>query len=337
MSWPLQPDPPRELQVEVTGACNLRCRMCLVRYRRPLGRAEASLPLERFAALLDDLPDLERVTLQGLGEPLLAPDLLAMVELARSRGVEVGFNTNGTLLTRERSRRLIRAGLSWLHVSVDGATRGTYLAIRGRDWLDKVGTNVRGLMAAKAEMGGEEPAVSLVTVAMRHNLDEIPDLVALAARWGVGRLWVQSLSHEFSDTDPAGSYQEIRAFAEDQALWRGEDRDRAKETFARARQTAQHLAVDLRLPRLEGNLPEGRPTGQPGCDWPWRSAYITYDGRAQPCCMVMGSDRAALGRLDEGGFRSLWRSEAYRDFRSRLLGTDPPEVCQGCALYRGVF
>ena len=59
------PPLPRALQVEVTGACNLRCAMCLVRYREPLDRRVASLSFERFKALVDALPDLETVTLQG--------------------------------------------------------------------------------------------------------------------------------------------------------------------------------------------------------------------------------------------------------------------------------
>ena len=33
-----RPPLPRTLQVEVTGSCNLKCRMCLVRYRPVLGR-----------------------------------------------------------------------------------------------------------------------------------------------------------------------------------------------------------------------------------------------------------------------------------------------------------
>ena len=94
------PPLPTELQVEVTAACNLRCRMCLVRYRPPFNRVTGSMTAERFARLLDELPTVRRVTLQGLGEPLLAPDLFDMIRIARSRGVDVGFNTNATLLTR---------------------------------------------------------------------------------------------------------------------------------------------------------------------------------------------------------------------------------------------
>ena len=75
---------PRSLQVEVTGACNLRCHMCLVRYRPPLHRVKGSLTLDQFRSLVDELPDLDEITLQGLGEPLLAPDLMAIPGLSTS-------------------------------------------------------------------------------------------------------------------------------------------------------------------------------------------------------------------------------------------------------------
>jgi hypothetical protein len=53
--------------------------------------------------------------------------------------------------------------------------------------------------------------------------------------------------------------------------------------------------------------------------------------------MVMGSDRATLGRLDEQPFTEIWHSEHYQRFRAGLLSHDPPEVCQGCSLYRCIF
>ena len=117
---------PRELQVEVTGACNLRCAMCLVRYREPLDRHEASLGFERFKGLVDGLPDLDTVTLQGLGEPLMAPDLFRMIEYGAARGLRMGFNTNATLLTRATAERLVASGLDWLHISIDGAGSGSH-------------------------------------------------------------------------------------------------------------------------------------------------------------------------------------------------------------------
>ena len=137
MSTP--PPLPRELQVEVTGACNLRCHMCLVRYRPPLNRLTASMSFTTFRKLVDGLPDLETVTLQGLGQPLLAPDLFAMIAYATTRGIRVGFNTNGTVLTRDKAECLVESGLTWLHVSVDGArrppTRAFATAPASNGWL----------------------------------------------------------------------------------------------------------------------------------------------------------------------------------------------------------
>ena len=82
---------------------------------------------------------------------------------------------------------------------------------------------------------------------------------------------------------------------------------------------------------------ESGPRAGPGCDWPWRSAYVTHDARVQPCCMVMGSDRATLGEVPDGGFAEVWTGDAYVDFRRGLAEGDPPDVCRGCSVYRGVF
>jgi MoaA/NifB/PqqE/SkfB family radical SAM enzyme len=332
---PERPPLPREIQVEVTGACNLACKMCLVRYRPKLGKATGAMCFHTFRAIVDDLPDLERVTLQGLGEPLLAPDLFRMIEYAAGRGVRMGFNTNGTLLTRPRAERLVAAGLDWLHVSLDGATAATYESIRDGSDFELVRKNVRGLVDVMQESRAERPWLSLVFVAMRRNIDELPALVRLADEWGVGRLWVQNLSHSFDDTDPAGDYRQIRRFAAEEALWQGEA-ERATERFAEATRLAEELGIELRLPRLPGESRKRRPSRY-GCDWPWRSAYVTHDAKVQPCCMVMGSDRAQLGEVTGRGFAAVWAGEDYAEFRRGLVSGEPPDVCRGCSAYRGVF
>jgi radical SAM protein with 4Fe4S-binding SPASM domain len=331
----IDPSLPTELQVEVTGSCNLRCQMCLVRYRPALSRVAGSMPLETFRRAADALPDLRVITLQGLGEPLLAPDLFEMIDYAASRNIRMGFNTNGTLLSADVADRLVAAGLSWLHVSVDGASAATYETIREGSDYGRVWQNVAGLVEAKRARRSGTPWLSVVFVAMRRNIHELPDMVRLTASWDLERLWVQNLSHSFSDTDPAGSYAGIRAFAEAESLWLQEDGE-ARAIFEEARRLAGELGVRLRLPALDEPRPVRGPE-EPACDWPWRSAYVTHEGRVQPCCMVMGSDRATLGDLRTDDFTAVWGGDAYRDFRAALLGEDPPEVCRGCSVYRRRF
>jgi radical SAM protein with 4Fe4S-binding SPASM domain len=336
----LVPPLPASLQVEVTSACNLRCAMCLVRYRPPVNRLAGAMPLAMLRGLLDDLPGLRELTLQGLGEPLLAPDLLPMVRYARQRGVRVGFNSNATLLNRRRAAELVDSGLDWLHVSVDGADAATFEAIRDGARFDTVVGNLAGLAAAKRAAGSQTPWIRAVFVAMRRNVAQLPDLVALLGRVGVTELRVQNLSHTFGDTDPTGGYQEIRRYAAEEALWGGGDEAAAAEAFAQARRVAEGTGVTLRLPRLTARpaAPSApREPAGPRCSWPWDSAYVTSRGVVQPCCMVMGDDRVALGRLTEQRFPEIWAGPAYQKFRRRLAGDAPPEVCRGCALYQGTF
>lgn len=331
----VRPPLPRELQVEVTAACNLRCHMCLVRYRPPVDRITGSMSLPVFERLLDDLPDLERVTLQGLGEPLLARDLVAMVERASARGIVVGFNTNATLLTRAKAAQLVDAGLGWLHISVDGATAGTYESIRDRARFARVTANIAGLVEVMRAKKATTPRLRVVFVAQRSNYRELPALVRLVAEWGIPELRVQNLSHDFSDTDPAGDYAPIRRYAAEQALWGGDDDD-VRRVFGEAEQVATAAGVALRLPENDAATAP-RPPGRPGCDWPWRSAYVTHDAQVQPCCMIMGTDRLSMGDVQTDGFAAIWGNGAYAGFRESLLGDEPTDVCRGCSMYRGVF
>jgi radical SAM protein with 4Fe4S-binding SPASM domain len=259
-----------------------------------------------------------------------------MIRYAKARRVTVGFNSNATLLSRDRAEELLEAGLDWLHVSLDGADARTYEGIRDGASFDTVVANLAGLVAAKRAAGRENPWVRVVFVAMRRNVAQLPALVRLLAGIGVDQLWVQNLSHTFSDADPAGRYQQIREYAEDQALWTGEDRAAAEEAFAAARAAASGYGIQLRLPRLAA-VPAAAVHDGPGCTWPWDGAYVTSQGVVQPCCMVMGDDRVALGRLDEQSFPEIWYGPAYARFRERLLGDDPPGVCRGCALYQRTF
>ena len=58
------------------------------------------------------------VTISG-GEPLLHPDLDAIIARIRKNGIIAGMITNGYLLAADRIERLNRAGLEYLQISID--------------------------------------------------------------------------------------------------------------------------------------------------------------------------------------------------------------------------
>jgi MoaA/NifB/PqqE/SkfB family radical SAM enzyme len=329
---------PKFLQVEVVGQCNLRCQMYPIQFRHdgPPHGPPAFMDFDLFARLLDRFPELERLQLQGLGEPTMHPRFFDMVEMAVARGIEVSTNTNLTLLNDHRAERCVTSGLAELHASVDGATAETFERIRVRAHFDQVVGNLERLVEARRRLGRTTPRLRMVVVAMRQNLHELTDLVRLAHRLSIDTVFVQHLCHDFGESSLPAHYRPMRDFVEAESLL-NEDPDRIQETFGAARMLASDLAVDLRLPHTR---PRPHAPGTPGparCDWPWRGAYVSYQGLAMPCCMVATPDRIQLGDMAAAGAEAVWNGPAYGEFREALSSDTPPEVCRSCAVYAGTF
>ena len=123
--------PPAYLQVEPAGACNLRCEMCAIRVRRDnRPAARACMEPDLLRRIVDSMPGIERLHLQGLGEPLLNPHFSDMASYAAAGGIAVTASSNLTLLDEAGAAALVASGLQCLHVSVDGASPAVYESIR---------------------------------------------------------------------------------------------------------------------------------------------------------------------------------------------------------------
>jgi radical SAM protein with 4Fe4S-binding SPASM domain len=281
------------------------------------------MKFEDFVRLIDQFDGLEELHLQGLGEPMMHPRFFDMVAYAARKGTRVSTNSNMTLLTRRRAELCVTSGLDCLHVSIDGATAETYERIRVKSRLARVVRNLDLLIATKQRLQSQTPHLRLVAVVMRQNLHELPALVRFACQWSI------------ASSLPA-RYRPMREFVEAQTLI-NEDPKRIEHYFAQARSAAHELGIDLRLPLTRPRL---HPPGTPGperCDWPWRGAYVSYQGLAMPCCMVATPDRINFGNMVERGAAEIWSGEEYQEFRQQLDSTDPPEVCRSCAIYAGTF
>jgi MoaA/NifB/PqqE/SkfB family radical SAM enzyme len=98
--------------------CNLACKYC-----NEFDDFSKPVPTETMFRRVDKLAELGTsvITISG-GEPLLHPDLDDIIRRIRLRGMVAGMITNGYLLVAERIRRLNRAGLEWLQISIDNVT-----------------------------------------------------------------------------------------------------------------------------------------------------------------------------------------------------------------------
>lgn len=100
-----------------TRRCNLACTYCneFDDFSKPVPTEEMFRRIDRLGAMGTAI-----ITISG-GEPLLHPDLDAIIARIRKNGVIAGLITNGYLLVAGRIERLNRAGLEYLQISIDNA------------------------------------------------------------------------------------------------------------------------------------------------------------------------------------------------------------------------
>ncbi|HYH02720.1 MAG TPA: radical SAM protein, partial [Bacillota bacterium] len=82
-----------------TNACNLDCKHC---YRDAGRQAEEELTTAEGFKLIDEIAAAGfKIMVFSGGEPLLRPDIFALVKHAANRGLRPVFGTNGTLLNEK--------------------------------------------------------------------------------------------------------------------------------------------------------------------------------------------------------------------------------------------
>jgi MoaA/NifB/PqqE/SkfB family radical SAM enzyme len=325
MSMPL----PDELYIEVTNRCNSRCETCVHTFQRP--EPLHDMALDEFRQLVDQVPRLRRVVLHGVGEPLLNSDLPAMIAHLKHRAAapHVLFNSNAMLLGPEWQDELLRAGLDEYRISIDAAHATLYARIRGVDAYDQVVANVATFAQRIAEAGAG-PRLSLWCTAIHENLGDLPDLVRLAHRLGVGEVYVQRMVYHGD-----GLAQEAQSIF--RAMQAAEE-----ALLAEAEMVAEQLGILFRAsgaatPRDSLLSPDENPWPWTRCRRPESVMYITANGNCLPCCLSPFTARHYDGLILGNAFRTplieIWNGDAYRRFRTAQQTDDPPEACDRCGIY----
>ena len=120
---------PYVLLVDPSSLCNLRCRWCPSGYDNLIAetkRAQQIMPFELFEELVRQAAEFKVpfkvLRLYKEGEPLVNPRFEEMVGLAKQSGCfsRIDTTTNGLLLTPERNRKLVQAGMDQINISVNG-------------------------------------------------------------------------------------------------------------------------------------------------------------------------------------------------------------------------
>lgn len=303
----------RTIMVETGAVCNLRCPFC------PTGNGSA--PLERkflsaarFERLLDSFPDIKAVHLFRFGEPLLNPDFPRIVLAAARRGLVSGASSNMSLagFDKAAARALVRNGLAWLLVSLDGADQESYAQYRIGGSFKIALRNLKLVLEAKREDSALLPVVKWQYLIHKGNEARLGAARAAARKLGV-----------------ALAAQRLRFGAENVSRWAPAKPWRDRTYFPPAgRERSAWLLLDAMF--RGSKSPYDLPVDV-ACSQAWNMPGLDGVGNVYPCCAV-SDPRYSLGNIFERPLERIWNSSLAVAMR-RYLRTGKsvrPLPCHGC-------
>ncbi|MFQ5675990.1 MAG: radical SAM protein [bacterium] len=307
---------PYVISWNLTQRCNLRCKHCYI-------DAATAMPGELSTGealrVLDEIAEVCRETILILsgGEPLLRPDLDALVARAAAVGMTVVLGTNGTLLTDDRSRALAESGLSGVGISLDSLVSSRHDAFRGVAGAWRAA--IEGINAA--ERAGLDVQIQMTLT--RDTLGELPEVVQFARQARVRVLTIFFLvctgrGQDLVDLTPE-EYERALEWLADVKTDGVMIRPRCAPTFRRV--LAQTKPDSFLLNSDAGRCMAGK-----------NYCRIMPDGKLTPCPYMP----LVAGSLREHSFGAIWRSaqhfQALRNpaLQGRCGVCEYRELCGGC-------
>lgn len=317
---------PRNVDIEITARCNLRCRYCYffnnqaVEYR--------DLPTDEWLRFFDELGSLGvmKVTLAG-GEPFIREDLPVLIEgLVRNR-MRFSFLSNGGLIDEGIAAFIAGTGrCEYVQVSVDGSCATVHDSCRGKGAFDGAIRGIRTLQRHGIFVA------SRVTI-HRNNVHDLEN---------IARFLLEDLGLPGFSTNSAGYLGTCCVNAEDLLLNLAE-RQEAMATLLRLEAkypgrisaTAGPLSEAHAWRRMEAARAQGQPAfpnrGRlTACGCPSSKISVRADGTLVPCNML---NHIGLGRINRDSLADIWQhAPALNQLRSRrAIPLTAFDCCAGCA------
>lgn len=298
---------PRSLMVAVDYRCNLTCEHCSARSLND--RTKPVMTTEDYRSLADQAERLGIFNIQFTGgEPLLRNDLEEIISLFSPRKNFILISTNATLLDDARARRLKKAGVDALAVSLDSADETVHDAFRG-----KRGAWRKTIDAVKvARHAGLQVALGTVITHQNVGSEDLERLAELSRSLGCKMLlnWACPVGAWAGNREARLTDQDMRTLADFQERHR-------------------HVRTDF-----DGNY------RQRGCPAVKEIMYVTAQGELLPCAFIpisYGSvKRETLGvlrdrALSDPVYQPYWdrclsacNESFYNDYLAPTFGRTSP-------------
>jgi heme b synthase len=319
---------PRLIAWELTRSCNLDCIHCRAAAR--FGPYPNELATDECLKFLDNVASFSNpIMIMTGGEPMLRPDIWDIARHGTSLGLRMVMAPCGFLVTEETAKKMIDAGIQRVSFSIDGATAESH------DNFRRVKGAFASVMKAIENVKKAGLDFQINTTITRHNLKELPEILALAIRLGA------KAHHPFLLV-PTGrgaelKDQEISPDEYEKTLtWFYEQREKVPLQF-KPTCAPHYYRIFRQNERAKGITvtPEthGLDAMSKGCMGGQSFAFVSNTGKVQIC----GFLDVECGDIRKEPFSVIWDTSkvfkemrAWDDYNGRCGYCEFRKVCGGC-------
>jgi MoaA/NifB/PqqE/SkfB family radical SAM enzyme len=330
---------PVTLDVAITNDCDIDCIMCFTKYMN-----HHDMSPEIFESVRRMFPYPIEIRWNDAGEILATKNPEYYLDIINELRSPKSYVSTNLLTADKYIDKIAAGGLTHISVSMDAATPQTYRSIRVGSDFERVVNNLKLIKAYKKQKKTEIPRITLVFIAMKKNVHELPLFVELAHEVGAKEIHVLRLLTAptgvqlYQILDPAVEKQYYR-IAKKKAdelgitlchiAWTDEELMRDPEEVLLKIHPGQ---IDHQYRTIHRQIIESRINEIPFCRSPWQEMLVDVDGNVRPCCFMPN----IMGNVKEASPEEIWNNENYQNIRRKLLNHDLSD-CKQCGIVAKVF
>jgi len=302
--------PPVTVELDMTNLCNHRCPECVASYFRSadnnsLNRSMARSIIRQLAA-----NKVRGLIFTGGGEPLCNPYTLETIVLARAKGLDLGFITNGGLLNKE-SARIILKNCTWVRVSLDAGSPRVFKLMHGvnSDNFYKILDKIKDLVYIKKKLNSKcDIGIGFLTCG--HSIRDMQKAAQLGNSLGVDYLQFRPMQihrggkFDYHWTDVEDRISECMKYSNNgfKILF-----SQHKYEMAKDKQYGRHYQK---------------------CYGQQFATVISATAKMYICCHTRGYNKYCIGDLNRNSFNKIWNSKRRQRAIRRIDFKDCIPLCR---------
>ncbi len=323
---------PRLINCFITEDCNFQCPMCHVVNSRQKQHLQM-LSLETIKKIADEVAQ-SGVSFQlSGGEPLLHPKIIPIIKYLHQKKIPTGLVTNGLLLEKYADQ-LVKSGLDFLAVSLDGPDEATQFK---RGYVpNSFNQIIRGIEKfCLLRQDQVFPNIRIATVINKTNFNNFNKIYSVLKNIPIDQ-W--SISHFFYYYQKIKSDQNVffKKYHTGNDVW-GQYLGNRKEYFTpNQRQIlktklsqikqlkSKKIIISFNDIDIDKYYTGKKPSKKSFCDSPFRQIFLRGNGDVEICHGFIA------GNIHQQSLKEIWHNPLVNKFRKNLAKNKTIPACFRC-------